>query len=87
MYFGAMMNEQNLDSKEITLKNLREAAGYTQEQLAKELSLGIRIISDWENGKKIPKFDNAVSLASALKVSLKTLASSMKLNVAKIPND
>ena len=80
------MNEK-LDSRELTLKSLREAAGFTQEQLAKELSIGIRIISDWENGKKIPKFDNAVSLAGALKVSLKTLASSMNMNVAKIPND
>lgn len=78
---------KNLDSREPTLRTLRESAGFTQEQLAKELNLGIRIISDWENGKKVPKFDNAVSLASALKVSLKTLASSMRMNVSKIPND
>ncbi|WP_319422061.1 helix-turn-helix domain-containing protein [Pleurocapsa sp. FMAR1] len=78
---------KNLDSREPTLRTLRESAGLTQEQLAKELNLGIRIISDWENGKKVPKFDNAVSLASALKVSLKTLASSMRMNVSKIPND
>ena len=81
-----MMNG-NLDSREPTLRSLREAAGYTQEQLAKKLNLGIRIISDWENGKKIPKFDNAVSLASALEVSLKTLAVSMNMNVSNIPND
>jgi transcriptional regulator with XRE-family HTH domain len=80
------MNE-NLESREPTLRNLREAAGLTQEQLAKELKLGIRIISDWENGKKIPKFDNAVSLASTLKVSLRTLARSMNMNVSGIPND
>jgi transcriptional regulator with XRE-family HTH domain len=80
------MNE-NLELREPTLRNLREAAGLTQEQLAKELKLGIRIISDWENGKKIPKFDNAVSLASALKVSLRTLARSMNINVSGIPND
>ena len=77
----------NLNSNKPTLRNLREAAGYTQEQLAKELSVGMRIISDWENGKKTPKFDNAVSLASVLKVSLKTLAISMNIDVAKIPND
>ena len=80
------MNE-NLDSREPTLRTLREAAGYTQEQLAKKLGVGIRIISDWENGKKIPKFDNAVSLASSLEVSLKTLAASMRMDVAKLPND
>jgi transcriptional regulator with XRE-family HTH domain len=78
---------KNLESREPTLRNLREAAGLTQEQLAKELKLGIRIISDWENGKKIPKFDNAVSLASTLKVSLRTLARSMNMNVSGIPND
>ena len=78
---------EKLNSRELSLRGLREAAGYTQEQLAKKLNLGNRIISDWENGHKIPKFDNAVLLASALEVSLKTLAIAFKMDVANIPND
>ena len=68
------------------MKSLREAAGYTQEQLAKELNCAIRTISNWENGNKVPKFDNAISLAAKLKVSLKTLAKSMKFDVSGIPS-
>ncbi len=81
------MTKQNLEKQEITLRSLREAAGYTQEQLAKELKVGIRTISNWENGNKVPKFDNAISLATKLKVSLKTLAKSMKFDVSNTPDD
>lgn len=81
------MTKQDFKDRELTLKSLREAAGYTQEQLAKELNCGIRTISNWENGNKIPKFDNAISLATKLKVSLKTLARSMKFDVSDTPND
>lgn len=81
------MTKQNLNQRELTLKSLREAAGYTQERLAKELNLGIRTISNWENGKKVPKFDNAISLATKLRVSLKTLAKSMKFDVTETPDD
>ena len=79
--------KKNNDVEEPTLRSLREAAGFTQGELAKELGLGNRIISDWETGKKIPKFDNAVSLATALKVSLKSLARSMNMNVSNLPSD
>jgi transcriptional regulator with XRE-family HTH domain len=81
------MTKQNLENQKLTLRSLREAAGYTQEQLAKEMNVGIRIISHWENGNKIPKFDNAISLANKLKVSLKTLAQSINLDVSQTPND
>ncbi|MDJ0593354.1 MAG: helix-turn-helix transcriptional regulator [Pleurocapsa sp. MO_226.B13] len=81
------MNHRKKENPEITLRSLREAAGYTQEQLAKELKVGIRTISNWENGNKVPKFDNAISLASKLKVSLKTLAKSMHFDVSETPDD
>lgn len=81
------MTKSKIDKSELTLKSLREAAGYTQEQLAKELNCGIRTISNWENGKKVPKFDNAIGLATKLQVSLKTLALSMKFDVSKTPDD
>ena len=81
------MTNQQQNNQELTLRSLRESAGYTQEQLAKELNLGIRTISNWENGNKVPKFDNAISLATKLKVSLKTLAKSMNFDVSQTPDD
>ena len=79
-----MIEETNL---EITLKGLRESASLTQEDLARRLNRSFRTVSDWETGKGIPRFDNAVALACELGVSLKTLARAMHLDVTRIPDD
>jgi len=55
-----------------SLKTLRESADLTQPELSQKLGVGIRIIGDWENGKKTPRLDNAIALARELGVSLKT---------------
>lgn len=68
-----------------TLKKLREAAGLTQPELSRRMSVGIRIISDWESGAKIPRFDNAIALANELGVSLEELARAMNLETIKNP--
>ncbi|AWH84911.1 hypothetical protein HYN59_07130 [Flavobacterium album] len=39
----------------LNIKECREKAGLTQEQLASEFGLTIRTISSWENGSTIPK--------------------------------
>ncbi len=70
-----------------TLKTLREGADLTQPQLSQRMGVGIRIIGDWESGKKIPRFDNAVALARELGVSLKTLAKAFRIDVEGIPDD
>lgn len=70
-----------------TLKSLREAAGLTQPQLSQRMNCGIRIIGDWENKRRIPRFDNAVALARELNVSLKTLAQTIDIDVTDIPDD
>lgn len=69
------------------LKTLREAAGLTQPELSQKMNCGIRIITDWENGRRIPRFDNAIALARELNVSLKELAKAMKLDVSDIADD
>ena len=51
------------------------------------MGCGIRSISDWENGHKIPRFDNALALARELGVSLKVLAEAMELDISGIPDD
>lgn len=79
------MTEENQEQP--TLKALREAANLTQPELSRRMNVGIRIIGHWESGSKVPRFDNAIALASELGFSLKTLAKSMHLDVSKVPND
>jgi transcriptional regulator with XRE-family HTH domain len=59
----------------------------TQPELKARIGVGTRIISDWENGRKLPRFDNAVALARELGVSLKVLAKVMQINVEGVPDD
>lgn len=80
------MNQKS-EKSEITLRTLREAAGFTQPELSQRLNCGIRIISHWENGHKIPRLDNAIALAAELNVSLKELSKAMGLDVSKVPDD
>lgn len=70
-----------------TLKSLREAAHLTQPELSRRMNVGIRIIGDWERGQSVPRFDRAIALARELGVSLKSLAKSMRLDVADLPPD
>jgi transcriptional regulator with XRE-family HTH domain len=55
--------------------------------LSDRIGVGIRIIGDWESGRKLPRFDNAVALARELGVSLKFLAKVMQINVEGVPDD
>ena len=70
-----------------TLKTLRESADLTQPQLSQRLGVGIRIIGDWESGRKMPRFDNAIALARELGSSLKDLARSMRIDVSAVSDD
>ena len=82
------MNQEKKSDNQSKLKTLREAAGLTQPELSQKMDCGIRIITDWENGRRIPRFDNAIALARELNVSLETLAKAMNLlDVSGIPND
>lgn len=80
------MNSE-LENEPPTLKTLRESADLTQPQLSQRLGVGIRIIGDWESGRKMPRFDNAIALARELGASLKELARSMRMDVSSIADD
>jgi transcriptional regulator with XRE-family HTH domain len=71
---------------DITLKALRRNAEKTQRQVAAELYVDQRTVSEWENGA-IPSFDKAVALALCLNVSLKQLADSLGFCVDNLPDD
>jgi transcriptional regulator with XRE-family HTH domain len=81
------MTAENQSERQPTLKTLRERANLTQPELSNRIGVGIRIISDWESGRKVPRFDNAVALARELGVSLKVLAKAMQINVEGVPDD
>lgn len=38
-----------------TIRRMREARGWTQERLAKELGVGARTVGGWERGEAVPK--------------------------------
>lgn len=81
------MKPNDVEPEIPTLKLLRERLEISQEELARRVDLSFRTIGDWENGRKMPRFDNAISIARELGVSLKTLAKSMGLDVSGIPDD
>lgn len=47
----------------------KKASGLTLRELAKELNVSLGILSDWQNGKKIPRMDSIIHLAQYFKVS------------------
>ena len=51
------------------LKNLRKAAGLTQEQLAEQLCVSFQAVSKWENDQTNPDLSLILPLAKALSVS------------------
>ena len=77
----------NTNPAEITLKVLRESRRLTQEELGDRIGLSYRTIAEWESGRKLPRFDNAVALARELGVSLKFLAKVMQINVDGVADD
>jgi transcriptional regulator with XRE-family HTH domain len=58
----------------VRLKQLREAAGMTQAELAKAAGVPLRTYQTWEQGVRTPLIDAAAKVAEALDVSLDELA-------------
>jgi transcriptional regulator with XRE-family HTH domain len=53
-----------------TLAHLREAAGLTQVQLAERAGVAIDTLRRWEQGRNLPRIDDAYRLAKALGVPI-----------------
>ena len=76
------------EDKEIeTLKDLMERAGLTEPQLSQRVGVSLRIINHWKMKRKVPRLDNALSLAKELNVPIKVLAKSLGLDISDIPDD
>ncbi len=81
------MIEPSESKEHETLKDLMKRAGLTEPQLSQKLGVSLRIINHWKMKRKIPRLDNALSLAKELNVPLKVLAKSLGLDVSGIPSD
>ena len=57
----------------MTLKQLREAAGLTQNDVAKKMNSLQHHISRYENGERIPKLSQAAKLAKIYGVTMETI--------------
>jgi transcriptional regulator with XRE-family HTH domain len=56
------------------LRELREAAGWTQEQLAERVGVKREAVARWEAGKREPGWSNVLALAEALGVDCTAFA-------------
>jgi transcriptional regulator with XRE-family HTH domain len=70
-----------------TLKDLIKEAGLTSDALASRLGVHKSQISYWNSKKKVPRLDNAVRIARALGVSLRSLTEALGIDVEGIPDD
>lgn len=71
----------------LTLKELIEKAGTNQRELSKRTGIAEVTLNTWVARKKVPRLDNALLLCRELKISLRTLADSIGLDVSGIPDD
>jgi len=77
----------HINDPEITLKGLIEQAGTNQRQLSRDSGVAEVTINSWVAGKYSPKLDNAILVAKALGVSLKSLAKSIGMETKDVPDD
>lgn len=76
-----MVNARHLDKAEggreiaARIREVREGQGVTQAALARYLSVTNACISNWENGKTVPRSETLPALAAALSTSVDYLLS------------
>jgi len=69
--------EENPKTK--TLKELRDQANLTQQELAAKLQKSLSTIQCWERRTKLPRLDHAVELARVLNVDVSVVAEAFGL--------
>lgn len=65
------------------LKHTREEAGYTQEQMARNIGVSRPTYTLWENGKREPDIETLGKLAEILKIDLTWLLGAENKNKYK----
>ena len=72
------MTDTNVNTLDIAnfgpnLKRFRLENELTHERFAELLGVSSRVVYDWEDGFKYPRFQRAVEIANVLKVSLDSI--------------
>ena len=57
-----------------TIRQLRQARGWTQEQVARRVGVGQSTVSDWERGRWWPQPRSRQALAALFGVSVEAIA-------------
>jgi len=60
------------------IRNRREKAGLSQENIAKGLSVSQQAVAKWENGKALPRADKLPELARILNCTIDELLATDK---------
>lgn len=69
------------------LKNIREKAGLTQEQVAEAVMVSRQTISNWENAKSLPDIISIIKLSELYKISVDELLKGDQRMKQKIEKD
>jgi len=69
------------------LKDAREKAGLTQEQVAEAIFVSRQTISNWENGKSLPDITSVISLSNIYNISVDELLKGDQKLQKKIEKD
>jgi len=67
------VNTLNIANFGPNLKRFRLERELTHERFAELLGVSSRVVYDWEDGFKYPRFQRAVEIANVLKVSLDSI--------------
>ena len=62
------------------IKNYRQRAGLSQEQLAEKINVSRQAITKWENDSGMPDIDNLILLSKVMEISLDELVMGEKGN-------
>ncbi len=73
MYLAVMKGDAKGGFDVNKMKELREKLGLTQEDVAKQLSVGRTAVTLWENGTNKPQASRLLPLARILKCSVEDL--------------
>ena len=66
------------------IKNLRKKAGITQQELADRIGIPFQSISQWECGKRNPKYITVIRIAEALECNPNEIFFPVRTNADKV---
>jgi len=81
------MNQDIDYLKPETIQEAIQLAEATQEQLARNLGVSLNTVNSWVNCRKMPRADNFFALCRELKLSPKTVARLLRIDISNIPDD